>query len=330
MARWWVGGYGPDMGGTADGIGMLSQRPDGSLEFAGIAASAASPSFLVTHRGHLYATLEGSAEVESFRIDGDSLRSDARVSSGGDHPCHLAVASDDLLVVANYTGGSLGIIGLADGAVSVLASLIPGEGSGPHPAQAGPHAHASFRVNESRLLSLDLGADRIHVHRITGTAVERTASVPVAPGTGPRDIVRHPSGPLYVLGEHGGELLVFEWADGGLVSVASVPLPGRLDGDQSAGLSIGGGGRFVYAGLRGSNRISVLRTSDDGRDLAPVGWVSTEGEWPRHHAVEGDLLHVANQLSNTVASFRLGADGMPALIAAPTPVPSPTYLLRMP
>jgi hypothetical protein len=40
------------------------------------------------------------------------------------------------------------------------------------------------------------------------------------------------------------------------------------------------------------------------------------------------VLHVANQLSNGVASFAIGADGIPSLIAEPTPVASPTYLLR--
>jgi len=36
---------------------------------------------------------------------------------------------------------------------------------------------------------------------------------------------------------------------------------------------------------------------------------------------------VANQVSNSIASFRLGSDGMPSLIAEPTAVPSPNYLL---
>ena len=113
------------------------------------------------------------------------------------------------------------------------------------------------------------------------------------------------------------------------VLAASVALPGREPGDQAAAIGFSSDGRSVYAGLRGSNQISVLRASDDGRTLTPVGSVSTAGDWPRHLAVDGDVLHVANQLSNTVASFRLGADGMPVLIADPTPVASPTYLLQV-
>ncbi|CAN5208409.1 hypothetical protein BH11ACT5_BH11ACT5_21750 [soil metagenome] len=57
------------------------------------------------------------------------------------------------------------------------------------------------------------------------------------------------------------------------------------------------------------------------------GWGSRGVGLPSCHAGDGDVLHVANQVSNSIASFRLGSDGMPSLIAEPTAVPSPNYLL---
>lgn len=327
VTRWWVGAYGADMGGTATGIATLRSRPDGSLEYEGV-VEVASPSYLLHHGDHLYAALEREGAVESFWVDDGALVSDGRVTSGGGWPCHLA-PTEYGVIVANYLDGNLGVLVLGDGFVSTTITVPPAPGSGPRPEQDGPHAHASFFLDNDTQLSLDLGTDRIHIHRVSGDMVQRTASVVLAAGTGPRDIARHPSGLLYVLGELSGALLVFEWVGGELREVASLPLPGMVEGDHASGISFGPRGRFVYVGLRGSHRIAVLRASDDGRNLEAVGWVSSEGEWPRHHATDGDILHVANQLSNGVASFRLGADGMPTLIAEPTEVPSPTFLLAV-
>jgi 6-phosphogluconolactonase len=323
-----VGGYGPDLDGTATGIGLASERSDGSLEFVGVVAELASPSWLLEHRGHLLAAAEGLGEVHSFRRDGTRLMHDGDAPSGGTLACQLAVVGPETVVVANYGNGVVGVIDLLpDGAVGGLDQVLEGSGSGPRATQPGPHAHAAFLVAERTVLTLDLGADRIHVHRLDGGRLERVASVALPPGTGPRDIARHPSGLIYVLGELGGELFAFEWADGMLELVASVPLAGAVDGDHGAALAFGAGGRFVYTGLRGSDRISIVRTSDDGRDLEAVAWVASEGEWPRHAVARGEVLHVSNQESNSIASFRLGSDGMPVLIADPTPVPSPAFLL---
>jgi 6-phosphogluconolactonase (cycloisomerase 2 family) len=314
------------MKGAGGGIYTARTASSGALELVGLAVEAESPSFLVGRGDHVYAALEGAGRVDSFRRSGGSLERDGGAESGGEWPCHLAFAGG-ALVAANYFSGSLGVVTLdAAGAVAGLAQVVQDEGSGPLPDQDGPHAHASFAVADDALLSLDLGADRIDVHTVAEARLEPRSSVALAAGTGPRDVARHPSGLLYVLGELGGELLVFEWSDEGLLAVASVALPGVAEGDHAAGISFGPGG-FVYVGLRGSQRISVLHASTDGASVDPVGWVSSEGDWPRHHVVDGDVLHVTNEHSCSIASFRLGADGMPSLIADPTPVPSPSYLL---
>jgi 6-phosphogluconolactonase len=326
-ATWWVGGYGPDMNGTGSGIYSAGTASNGALELVGLTVAAESPSFLVGRGDHVYAALEGAGRVESFRLSGDSLERDGGAESGGTWPCHLAFAGGGL-VAANYFSGSLGVVTLdAAGAVAALAQVVQDEGSGPRPEQDGPHAHASFAASDDALLSLDLGADTVDVHTVGEGRLQPHSSVALAAGTGPRDVARHASGLLYVLGELGGELLVFQWSDVGLRAVASAGLPGFVEGDHAAGISFGPGG-FVYVGLRGSQRISVLHADADGAAVEPVGWVSSEGDWPRHHVVDGDVLHVTNEHSSSIASFRLGADGMPVLIADPTAVPSPSYLLR--
>lgn len=325
-SAWWVGAYTPDMEGTAEGIGVLVPRENGSLEWSHLAARVESPTWLVERDGILYAALEGAGRVEAFRRDGLALTTLGGVSSGGTWPCHLALV-DDTIAVANYEDGPVGLITLTDGVPAELTQVIPGEGSGPHAEQTGPHAHAVFRVDARTLLSADLGADRIYVHSIEPTRLVRTASLALPPGTGPRDIARHPSGMLHVLGEHGRTLTVLEWTGSALDLVSSVELPGSVVGDQASAIGYAHGGRTVFAGIRGSNLLAVLRASDDGRTLEPVGAVSTEGAWPRSHAVDGDLVHIANEQSSTVVTMRIGDDGIPTPIADPTPVPSPTHLL---
>ena len=325
MTDFWVGGYSPDMSGTLTGILAMRTTDAGTLELIGTAVETPSPSYLLQRGDHVYAVAEGAGTVESFRRNGDhGLVRDGSAPTGGTWPCNLEFVAGGI-AVANYFDGSVALVGVdGSGAVTGLLETRQGDGSGPHERQQGPHAHAVFSVDDNTMLSLDLGSDRVLVHR-PGLAV--AASLALPPGTGPRDIVRHPSGLLYVLGELGHRLFVLRWTGTALEIVSSTSVPGALGGDDGAGISIGAGGRYVYTGLRGSHRVAVLRASDNGAELEPVGWVSSEGEWPRGHAVDGDVLHVANQVSNSIASFRLGSDGMPSLIAEPTAVPSPNYLL---
>jgi len=312
-----VGAYGPDMDGGSPGITRLRSRDDGSLEVdATIVIDLPSPAFLAADHTTLYAALEGSAEVAL--IDLESLTVTSRVSSSGPYPCHIGVY-DETVVVANYGDGSLAVL---------AGPVLTAEGRGPHPAQDGPHAHSSLELEPGIIVSADLGADRIHVHTLVDGVLERTGSVELPPGTGPRDLLLHPSGMLYVLGEHSRSIIVLDWRLGDLLFVDSFGLPDAEPGDQAAGLVVSHDG-IIYSLLRGSNRVSALSSSEDGRALKSLGSVSSAGDWPRHLALDGRILHVANQRSGDIASFALGEDDLPVLITPPIAVPSPTYLLEV-
>ncbi|KQQ08262.1 lactonase family protein [Rathayibacter sp. Leaf296] len=314
---WLVGGYGPDGGGDSRGIVRLRTEPDGTLAVEALLVETPSPSFLLVDGEAVVAVAEGRGTVDAFsRGPRGGLRPLWSASSGGTAPCALA-RWGPVLAVADYGDGALGIV--ADGR---LRQVLPGEGSGPGPGQDGPHAHAVLPLDAATMLSLDLGADRVHVHERSGIDVSRTGSVRLPAGTGPRDLLRHPGGALLVLGELSCELLVLE--DG--VVTAVVPLPGAEPGDHAAGLALGAGGRFLYTALRGSDRIAVVELPAGGAPRA-VGWVPSNGSGPRHLVVDGPLLHVANLRSSGVASFRLGVDGRPSPLGRPTPVASPSYLV---
>lgn len=329
MSEWFIGGYGADMRGSAPGIQRMTSLADGSLALdPGFQVPFVSPSFLVGRGSTVYAALEGENEIVA--LNRDTLAVIGRANTGGVWPCHIGIYGDTA-VVANYFDGTLGV--LNDDPLT-LTHALGSEGSGPHAAQDGPHAHSSLEIEPGTIVSADLGADRLHLHRLADGRLERTASVALPAGTGPRDLALHASGLLYVLGEHSRAVLVLEWNGTELSLLATSAIPGAEATDQAAGLVISDEG-LVYTLLRGTNRVGVLRSSADGRTLDGVGWVSSAGDWPRHLAldsaalVETTVLHVANQQSSTVASFALGVNGMPTLIGDPTPVPSPTYLLKV-
>ncbi|MCU1559016.1 MAG: hypothetical protein JWN09_3011, partial [Microbacteriaceae bacterium] len=200
---------------------------------------------------------------------------------------------------------------------------LQGTGAGPHPAQEGPHAHSTLVVGET-VLSTDLGADRVYVHRRDGAELVRTGFGELPPGTGPRDFLAA-NGRIYLLGELSGALFLID--DSATVLARGAAVADWADGDHAAALAIDASGRFLYVGLRGSNRIAIARADD----LSPLASIPTGGDWPRHLWIADDLLYVANQLSSTVTSFRIHpGTGIPQPIAAPEDVPSPTYILPVP
>jgi 6-phosphogluconolactonase len=327
MAERLVAGHGPGLGGHAVGIGRALVMADGRVSFRGVAAQVPSPSWLTVSNGIVYAALEETGEVASFRIDNGALRMLSRHRTAGAAPCHLAVAGD-ALVVACYRTGVVGVhIIDADGAAGPLAQSLSAEGHGPRDAQAGPHAHHVLTLSDGRVLTLDLGADKLHVHGWSDGVLTRVASVDFPAGTGPRDLCKLPDGNIAALGEWGCDVFVLARDSDTFRIVSSAVLHGAEPACQAAGLDVSSDGRFLYSALRGVNLVSIIAL--DGDSVRPVGSVPCGGAWPRHLTVEGDLLHVSNQQSSTIASFRLGLDGWPVPIGEPVSVATPTQLIRI-
>lgn len=318
----WVGGYTASMGGKARGIGLARVRPDdGRLEFLSVAVETSSPSFLVdgVADGVLYATDE-AGRVEAFRRGaGHDLHPLGGQATSGTFPCH-ASATVDRLYVSNYGDGSIDVFPLAPtGEIGPLLQTLAAvaHGSGPKPAQDGPHAHSTL-VGES-ILSADLGTDEVHVHAREDGRLVRRSTVSLPAGSGPRDLRAAPAGAL-LLGELSGGIFALD--SSGAVTASGSVVDDWIEGDHAA--AIAGTGRFLYVGLRGSNRVAIVGT--DG--LTPIAAVPSGGNWPRHLCASGEFLYVANQLSNSISSFRIDpATGIPRQIGEAEPVASPTYLL---
>jgi 6-phosphogluconolactonase len=327
-SRIWVGGYTDDMNGSAEGIAVLRVAADGSLENHGLAVAADSPSFLTSSGDTLYAAGEGARVVTAYRIAGDELHFLGVQDTAGELPCALAVLGNRAaLAVACYRDGTLYVHPLGpDGAIGKTAQSLRGVGKGSRIDRDGPHAHAALQVGARTVLSTDLGTDDVYIHTLEGDLLTRTGSVKFPSGSGPRDLLQHPSGPVFLLSELSNEVFVLKQEGDGYVIAGQIALPGAEEGDHAAGLALSADGRFLYSALRGSDQIAVLSVSADGANLAPVGSVWSGGGWPRHLVMGGEYLRVANQLTSTVATYTLGSDGLPVQHSSLV-VQSPTYLL---
>ncbi|MEO6502294.1 MAG: lactonase family protein [Jatrophihabitantaceae bacterium] len=332
-----VGGYTPPMG-AGQGILLAQQRDDG-LAVRGLLAASESPSFLAISAdgNRVYAVNETDpGRVSAFARIGaraePGLESLGSQPTGGAHPCHLALhPAGRLLAVANYSGGSVALHPLADdGAVRPHAQLLRLRGSGPNAErQDGPHAHqVSFAAGGDELIVADLGSDRLwrYHHRAGGYVLVDEVRLPA--GSGARQLLLDPDGGRgYVLGELDNSISTLQWRLPArlLSSVAghAEPLePGTL----SAGLIRGPRSGLLYASHRGADRITLLR--QDGGGVTPVADFDCHGRSPRHLALSGDRLYIANQLSHTLAGVAVARDtGLPAGPVSSLELPSPSCVL---
>lgn len=336
----WSGCYSHDLGGTGEGIGALRRQPDGNLRYLGTVATAVSPSFLINHPRRsdlLYACLEGGAGIVALRRTAElTFEAHARQPTSGALPCHGSIAADGAaLFIASYGNGTLASHPLAaDGAPGPHGTVLTFTGSGPHADQAHARGHAAAVVDSSTLINLDLGTDEVRLFGIgPHNELRQLQCVRLPPGSGPRDLLVHSSGFIFVLTELSNEIFVLSLSPqrSELSVVGSSPLAGTtsLDGSHAAGLSQSADGRYVYAGTRGAGVVVTFCVRNGGRRLERIAATPTGGTSPRHSVVDGAFLHVCNELSSTIASFALNPrTGVPGPIGAPEPVPSPTLLLR--
>jgi 6-phosphogluconolactonase (cycloisomerase 2 family) len=334
-----VGCYTGETGGEGEGIALLRRDPQtGVLTRLGVAARTPSPSFLTQHPTLpvLYAVNELDAgTVTAFSVaDDGTLTLLAVRGTGGKHPCHVAVTPDGRhLLAANYSSGSVSVHPLEpDGAPADHTDLLTLAGSGPDPdRQEGPHAHmVSPDPNGPGVLVVDLGSDRVwrcRLDPVSGRLTDVVPAVTAAPGTGPRHLLRTADGALLVVGELAADLTWYRpAADGGLQRAGGVAAT-TIDGtDYPSEIATGRDGRYVYVANRGPNTVSAFAWDGTATLVAEV---PTGGDWPRHLALAGDHLYVANERSHTVTIFRIDQEsGIPHPQGEPIGEPSPTCVLR--
>ncbi|MEV0153295.1 lactonase family protein [Micromonospora sp. NPDC050686] len=334
-----IGGYTAHSDGRAEGI--LAARRDpatGALTPLGTVAVTPSPSFLVRHpaRPVLYAVNElPEGEVTAFRVGPDGALDPLGVRpTGGAEPCHLAVAPDGRhLFVANYGGGSVAVFPLDPAGVpGERSDLVRHEGHGPDPErQDRAHTHmVSPDPDRGPLLAVDLGTDSVYRYDLdadTGRLLPTGPRMRTAAGAGPRHLARHPDGQrAWLVGELDGTVTAYALRDGALHQRGRVDASGRAGHVQPSEVGVGADGRFLYVGNRGVGTVAVFALAGELPEL--IAEVDTGGGWPRHFALAGEHLYVADERAEMIRIFRVDpVTGVPTVVGEPVAVPSPTCVL---
>lgn len=333
-----IGCYTAESEGRGTGVVAALRDPaTGLLHVRGTVAVTPSPSFLARHPTLpvLYAVnelAEGTVSAWTVGRDGDLTPSGVR-STGGDSPCHLAVSPDGRhLFVANYGSGSIAVHSLdEEGSPAERSDLLVHEGHGPDPQrQAGPHVHMVV-PDAGGLFAVDLGTDTVYRYAVdqdTGRLVPGRR-VRVRPGTGPRHLAgRSGDRRRYLTGELDRSVTVFERVeDGELTETGRVPASEQTGHVQPSEIAVRDDGRFLYVANRGVGTISTYALSD-AEPPRLVAETDTGGEWPRHFALAGPHLYVADERAHLVTVFVLdGETGIPRFVDEPVEVPSPTCVL---
>lgn len=218
-----------------------------------------------------------------------------------------------------------------------FAHLVPDHDREPAPEPAPDarpsRAHQAVFLPGGLVATTDLGLDLVRFWRETDAGLRAVGEVVLPRGSGPRHMVWHPSGHLYVVTELSCEVFVLAldpsstWRLVGGTALGA----GTLAGDAAAELAPSRDGAFLYAGVRGSDTLATLRVRGSGEVLDPVALVDAGVDWPRHHVVVRDTLLVTGQRSDDIVSLTLDErTGVPGRVRhRASAVPQPTCILPL-
>ena len=352
--------------GNGRGIHHFSvDRATGALTPAGVTEMGTSPSCLAINAAgtRLYSSNETDragddkqGTVSAFAINSSDGRLELlnTVRSGGAGPTYISVHPGGRhLLVANYFGGSVAVLPIADDGRLAEASDVKTDAGkvGPTRAPHAPpgsfafsghdrtHAHMIQADPSGRfVIHADLGLDRIFVWKFDAERGVLTPndppSVALPPGDGPRHFPFHPNGRwLYSIQEEGSTLVLFDYdgASGRLTArqtISTLP-PGFAGSNFCSEILVSADGRFVYAGNRLHDSIGIFAIGRDGT-LTFVGDEWTRGNYPRSFAFDptGSFLYCCNQRADNVAVFRVDrTTGGLAFTGQYVPVGNPSHVV---
>ncbi|KAL0480049.1 6-phosphogluconolactonase [Acrasis kona] len=264
---------------------------------------------------------QGTGGILSFAIGSDgSLKQITETQSLGVAPCHMSIDKDEqFLTVANYMG-TLATFETKDGLLKKEPiQVIKNEGSGPHDRQESSHPHSFvFSPDQKFAFLCDLGLDKVFQYKYnsnTGELVpnQNETYIKVQPGFGPRHISFHPNCKhAYLLNELNSSLIVCDYNDenGTLTEKQShtlLPDGAKFEDNLAGEVEVTPDGKFLYATNRGdADSIAIFSILDDGN----VSFVSHQrtGKYPRHFAIENDVMLVVNQNQDRLQLFERNTD----------------------
>lgn len=278
-----------------------------------------------------------AGQLSLCRVEGDRIIPLAGGLTGGDDPTHIAVVHSTpgtVVLAANYTSGSLSMNVLKDDLLGPTPELIISYiGSGPVAGRqdsSHPHQVVVDSLSGSVLVP-DLGADSIHVHRMTdlaaGKPIHRDLQLP--PGCGPRHLVIT-DGIVIVACELDNTVRTIDLDSGTQLDCAPASKSLSEGICYPSAIRLTRDGQVLVAN-RGPDTLGVLAFDGASGTLRYVAEYPCGGEHPRDFELTGDERHVvvANLSGNRVSILERDSSGQIQLTSN-LPIPSPTCTVRFP
>ena len=310
-ARAYIGTYTPDLtnphayaNGNGQGIYLVNiDDATGAPSGLKLVAKDRSPSWFDLSADHkfLYATNEvdnygpgKSGSVTAYAIDAKSgaLRKLNTVDSGGAGPAYISIhASGKFALIANYIGGSFAVLPIKpDGSLGQASDVVkPG---GPTNSASAPDAPPGQEPSTPNRGS--------HGHMIASD----------------------PSG-QYVVGDDAGRDKIFVWrlnTQTGKLTQVSVTM--ALAGSAPRHFGFSPDGKTLYQIGEYNDRLTTYGFADGkltpkGKSISalPDGYQGSGSASRMLVSPNGKNVYSANRTHNSIATFAVGTDGLPAKLA---------------
>ncbi len=308
---------------VSDGIYTIELNTETqALENLSLLAEVGSPTYLDTNedKSIIYTIVnendEGGIASLVKQADGTYTRKD-QVMAAGAPPCYVAYDKNrELVYTANYHKGEVTVYKTdAEGNLE-LTDVDVHSGSSVHENQDAPHAHyTNLTPDEKYMVACDLGTDEVYTYEVSAEGkLTEVARLEVAPGTGPRHLVFHPTLDIaYIFGELSSDVVVVSYdADTGkfeiIQTISTIPAD-HTSFNGGAAIRISSDGKFVYASNRGHDSLAIFATDTDGK-LTLVNYTPTEGETPRDFNLDPSEKYVivGHQDSDNLTLFERNAE----------------------
>ena len=296
---------------------------------------AANASYAIGKGSSIYTFSESGENSKVYSIK-DGVRTE--VPCCGDNPCFINFSPDsNYLFTADYSGGSVSVYPLIDGAVGERIQKLSFEGSGPVTRrQASPHIHQVKILPQMEgvagewILAPDLGSDKIRILKYTGhngtgadngtaaniALLEHFGDVQFPAGSGPRhiefDMVRRM---MYCIAELSGKVFAFKMGERN--GAPSFELVQSVVADEyntggSGDIHIHPSGKWLYTSHRLQNDGLAVFEVDEGGLVKKIGYVPTF-EHPRNFLITpcGKYILVASKNKCSIQLFKIGENGIP-------------------
>ena len=310
-ARAYIGTYTPNLAdphayanGKGEGIYLVNvDDVTGALSGLKLVAKDRSPSWFALSADHrfLYATNEidiygpgKSGSVTAYAVDGKSgaLRKLNTVDSGGPGPAYISIhASGKFALVANYTGGSFAVLPIkADGSLGEASDVVkPG----------GP-------TNSASAVDAPPGQEPSSPNRITRGHM----------------IASDPSG-QYVVGDDAGRDKIFVWRlNTQTGKLTEVSVTAALAGSAPRHFGFSPDGKTLYQIGEYNDRLTTYDFADGkltqkGKSISalPDGYQGSGTASRLMVSPSGANVYSANRTHNSIATFAVGAGGIPTKLA---------------